>query len=60
MTDVRCLGMGSKIEISLVVKRIRQQQVENVTGISDDHTSLKISKLLRYRSDKNNLKIISK
>ena len=56
ITDVWCLGIGSKIEISLVVNRIRQQQVANATGISEDHTSLKISKLLRYCSDKNNLK----
>ena len=55
ITDVWCLGIGSKIEISLVVNKIRQQQVEKVTGISDDHTSLKISRLLWYRSDRNTL-----
>ena len=44
------------MEMSLVVSRIRQQQVENTTGISDDQTSLKISKLLQYRSDRNSLK----
>ena len=54
--DVWCLGIGSKMEMSLVVSRIRQQQVENTTGISDDQTSLKISKLLQYRSDRNSLK----
>ena len=55
ITVVWCRGMGSRIEMSLVVIRIRQQQMEKVTGISEDQTSHKMSRHLRYRSERNNL-----
>ena len=55
ITVVWCRGIGSRIEMSLVVIRIRQQQMEKVTGISEDQTSHKMSRHLRYRSERNNL-----
>ena len=55
ITVVWCRGMGSRMEMSLVVIRIRQQQMENVTGISEDQTSHKMSRHLRYRSERNSL-----